>query len=206
LQAAGRQQFTDTAQGSYLNANPYLDTAIDAASRGVTRNYNDVVQPGISGGFSKAGRLGSGLHLRAQEGAQEQLARALGDISGSMSFQNYAQERDRMQQASAAAPQIAAADYQDADRLQQVGGMREQLAGANLQDQINRFMHEQQAPRDALQQYASQVAGGTYGGTTTKAQPIYSNKFQQGLSAASGLAGIGGTLFGSSSGIFPDFF
>lgn len=201
---AAQRHMMGVASGDYLNQNQYLDAAVDAAARPVMRNYNDAVLPGINAIFGGRGRYGSGLHMRAQEGAQENLARTLADLSGTMAYKGYEDERGRMMSASAAAPQMAAADYADAAELERIGAVYEGQAGANLQDDISRYLEEQTGARDAAKEYMAMIQGGTYGGSQTTSQPIYRNRAAEGLGAAAQIAGIGGSLFGGQ-GIFPGF-
>lgn len=199
---AATQQLTDTASGAYIGQNPYLQSAIDAASSGFTRNFQNTVAPGVDSAFARAGRYGSGLHANAQDMAQANLADQLSDVAAGMSYQNYGDERINALRAAALAPQAAAQDYTDIGQLAAVGQQREAQAGRELQDQINRFDFDQRAPQDALARYMALVGGGSYGGQSTQAQPYFNNSpLATGLGTAATVAGIGGTLFGSG-GIF----
>jgi len=193
----------DTLSGKYLGEeNPYLQSAIDAASRGITRNYQKSVLPGISSFASGRGRYGSGMQKSAYDDSQAALASQLGDVASGMSYANLAQERQNQLAAAQMAPGLAQADYSDIQALLDVGTAREKKAGAELQEDISRYYQEQTAPQDALAQYLSMVAGGQFGGQRETAQPIYSNTGMNILSAGAGLAGALGSLFGSS-GAFP---
>jgi len=179
-----------TAGGAFLNSNPYLQSAIDRASEGVTRNYQKAVLPGIDSRFSASGRYGSGLQQSALSDAQETLSDQLGDIASGMSYQNYGAERDLMMQASGMAPEIRQAEYLDPGKLMEVGGAYEGQAGAQLQEDMDRFNFDQNADKQALADYMALVAGGSFGSESTRTQPIYSNPVGQGLGAAATLAGI----------------
>jgi len=193
--------------GDFLNDNnPYLDTAYQAASRPLIESFNEDIIPGIQSGFGQSGRLGSGLQLRAQERAGQQMGQQLGDMAGKMAYQNYGDERNRMQQAGLLAQPLAEADYTDLSALRGVGAEREQMAGNFLQDDINRFMQQQTAPQDALARYMALVSGGTMGGQSTTQQPIYSDPIASGLGYGAAGAGILGDLFSPTSGVFPSFF
>jgi len=195
---AAQSNLTGTLQGDYLNAgsNPYLGSAIDAAIRPTVQNYQDTILPGIQQGFEGSGRYGSGLQAYQQRKAGSDLTRNIGDIAGSMAYQNYGNERTNQLRAAAFSPDLAQTDYTDLQALQQTGAAREQQAGAQLQDQINRFMFQQQEPRDRAREYMTLVGGGSYGGTSTTQKPIYSNDFATGLGYAGTAAGIAGSLFG----------
>lgn len=202
VMGAANQMAQGTLQGNYLNANPHLNSAIDAATRPMIQNFQETVLPGIQSGFAGHGRYGSGLQGQMQERAGEALTRQIGDVAGAMSYQNYGDERQRMLQAGTLAPTYAANDYNDIAQLAQVGQTREAQAGANLQDDINRYYQQQQAPKDALAQYMSMVAGGSFGGQSTQQSPIYSNPVGNALGMGATAAGIAGTLFGQN-GIWP---
>ena len=184
LTRAARDEATATLRGDYLaQGNPYLENAIGAASRPVVENYIRAVSPGLDARFSSSGRYGSGMHALAQQGAQETLGRSLSDMVGSLAYQNYRAERDSLARAATLAPQLAAADYVDFGQLERIGQERESQANAELQDAINRYMHAQAAPRDALREFMALVGGGTYGGseTTTGVTPIQRDSVQDTL-------------------------
>ena len=206
------------AQNPFLSQdNPYLQSAIDAASRGITRNYESVVEPGIDAAFSSRGRYGSGLQAEAIDRAQENLADQLGDVSTQMAFgdygmqrQGYDTERARQMAAAAAAPGMAAQDYVDPGQLLSIGAAREGQAASELQEDINRFNLEQNAEKKALADYMALVAGGQYGGTSSTASPIYQDSSSNVLGNIAQLAGTAGSLFGGGGafgkfGAFPNF-
>jgi hypothetical protein len=188
LMAAAQAELGKTLGGAYLNANPYLQSMIDAATRGVTRNYQDTVSPGIDSAFSLAGRYGSGAHVAAHDAAERILATQLGDIAGNLGYQGYAAERNNMLNALNAAPAYAQADYGDIAQLADVGRQREAAEQALINDQIARWNFEQQQPADKLAQYA-QLIRGDFGGTTTTTAPY-----------SSGAGILGGATSGAGAG------
>jgi hypothetical protein len=187
LTAAGAAEIGRTLGGGYLNGNPHLQNAIDAASRGATRNYRSAVAPGIDSAFSRAGRYGSGAHVSAHDAAQQNLAAQLGDIAGSLGYQTYAAERANMLNALNAAPAYAQQDYADIARLDAVGRAREAMAQALINDQVARWNFEQQTPADKLRQYAALVQG-NFGGTVATTQP-----YSSGAGILGGIASGAGT-------------
>ena len=190
VQDAGNQAMLDTIGGNYLMAeNPYLQSAIDAASRGTVRNFQTAVQPGVDSTFSSGGRYGSGSHQTAMDTAYNALGQQLSDTAGKMAYQNYGDERGRQMTAAGAAPGYAAQDYNDMTRMLGVGQAYEGQAGAYLQDDIARWYSDQNAQKDALANYMALVAGGSYGGQTTTQQPVYASN--QGLSSLMGLGMLG---------------
>ena len=106
-------------------------------------------------------------------------------------------EQADMLKAAASAPNLALLDYTDLDRLGGVGAAYERQGEAELQDKINRYTHGYTAPRDALRDYMATIGGGQYGGSSTSAQPIYSDPLGRMLGYGTQAAGIAGTLFGA---------
>jgi hypothetical protein len=198
LTGAAQENILSTVQGDYLSpeSNPYLTSAMEAATRPMQERFTQDVLPGISGAFSQAGRYGSGLMANQQQRAAEAYQRQIGDVTSSMAYRNYADERARQQAAAGMAPAMAELDYGDLQRLGAVGGAREKLAEAELQEDVSRFAYQQEAPRQALREFMATIGGGQYGGTETKAQPLYSDPFATGLGYAGTAAGIAGSLFG----------
>ena len=191
-------------QNPFLSqTNPYLQDAIDAATQGITRNYQGTVIPAIDAAFSSRGRYGSGLQAEAIDRAQENLADQLSDVGTQMAFgdyglqrQAYDTERARQMAAASAAPGLAAQDYVDPGQLLSVGAAREGQAASQLQEDINRFNLEQNAEKKALADYMALVAGGQYGGTSSTSTPIYQDTSSNVLGNIASLAGVGGSLFG----------
>jgi hypothetical protein len=198
LTAAGAAELERTLGGAYLAGNPYLQSAIDAAARGVARNYQNAVAPGLDSTFALAGRYGSGAHVAAHEAAERNLAAQLADLAGNLGYQGYAAERANMLNALGAAPAFAQADYADIAQLADVGRTREAMAQALINDQVARWNFEQQMPADKLRQYAALVQG-NLGGTTSTTQPYSAGAGI--LGGASTGAGIGGTFGPFGAGI-----
>ncbi len=172
-----------TLGGDFLSAgNPYFGAMMDRVA--------NQIRPRLDAQFSGA-NYGGSLHQGAA-------ASALADAASNLAYQNYGQERQNQMQGALFAPQLNTADV---NPLVQVGQMREDLANRELQDQINRFNYNQNAPDEALRRYATLVAGGQYGGSTTTQQPLYSNPLAQGLGYAASGVGMLGSLFGRG-GIF----
>ena len=88
-----------TAQGAYLNSNPYLDQMYTAATDPMVRQYQNAVAPGIDSTAERAGRYGSDAYQNMHSQAQQNLAKSLGDTAANIYGQNYAQERGLQQSA-----------------------------------------------------------------------------------------------------------
>jgi hypothetical protein len=191
LVPAAQQQMQSVIAGDYLSAgNPYFSQVAD--------RVGESVLPRVAAQFSASGRYGS-------PSAQRAASMGMTDALGALAYQNYGDERKAQQAAVTSAPQMAMADYADIGQLANVGQMRETQAGAQLQDQINRYNYEQNLQDQKLARYAAQVAGGSYGGTSTSTQPIYSNNLATYGGLGLGAIGAAGTLFGQG-GIFPNAF
>lgn len=180
LNQAAQGYAQDVLNGSFLSGgNPYFQGAFNAMAGGVT----DAVQAAMA----RSGRLGSGAETSV-------LTKQLGDLGSRLMFQNYENERGRMDQAAQYAPALAETDYNDIAKLAQVGSAYEGQAGAELQSDVDRFNFYQQRPWDKLAQYSTFVQGGTYGGQNTTTQPVYSNTAGSVLGGLSSAAGIAGSL------------
>lgn len=124
-------QLNKTAQGGYLNNNPYLDQTYDRAADAVTRNYQEAVMPSVNSTFSLAGRTGSNAHQGAVDQASDTLGRTLEGLGSSIYGQDYATERGRMQDAAA---QLGGFQLQG-QGLNQQAGMANQQAGLQTNNQ-----------------------------------------------------------------------
>jgi hypothetical protein len=195
-----------TAQGGFLNANPYQAQMMQAATRPLEQAFSQQVLPGISSLFSKSGRLGSGAMERALGTATEGYGRALGDITSNIAGTQYQQERGLMQQAqlgqaalAQAAPSIYGQQFLPAQALGQVGAQQEAISAQPLQEQMARFQFGQQLPYQQLQGYLSSVYGSPMGsyGTQTTQQPLYQNRTTGALGGALA-GGLGGYALGQA--------
>ena len=103
---AAQQQVQGTAQGDYLNANPYLTQAITNATQPVIERFQEDIVPSIQSAYSSAGRYGSGLQARGEERAAQAALDQASKIATDMSYRNYGDERGRQLQSAALAPQL----------------------------------------------------------------------------------------------------
>lgn len=184
----GAGQLNATAQGGYLNSNPYLDQAFNAAARGLNTQYNNQVMPGINATFGSGGRTGSNAHQQSIDMANTNYGNAVGDMAAQIYGGNYQAERDRQMGASSAlgnlgmgiasgygglgsqnfAQQMGGAalgqnlaqnDWQNIGMLGGIGQQVEGKAGQMLGDYQDRFNFYQQRPEANLQQYAQLIGG-----------------------------------------------
>jgi hypothetical protein len=199
-------QVGQTAAGGFLNANPYQQAMMAAATRPLTQQFSETVLPGISSLYSKSGRLGSGSMERALGTATEAYGRSLGDITANIAGTQYQQERGLQQQAQLAqsqlaglAPQFYSQQFLPSQTLAQVGAQQEAIAAQPLQEQLARYQFGQQLPYQQLQGYLSSVYGtplGSYGTQTTNA-PTYQNR-SAGILGGGLAGGLGGYALGQA--------
>lgn len=89
-----------TAEGAYLNANPYIDATYNKAARGVTDNYNYSVMPQLSRQYGNMQAFGGNSSYGEMfDRNSKQLATGLGDLATGIYGQNYANERTNQQNA-----------------------------------------------------------------------------------------------------------
>jgi hypothetical protein len=198
-----------TAAGGFLGSNPFLQGAIESATRPVMQQFQEQTLPGIQSAFSSAGRYGSGAQARAIGQAQEATARAIGDISAQMSAADYARERQLQQQAigqqatlGGMAPSFFAQQFLPSEQLAQIGASREALQAKPLQEAITRFQYEQQLPYSQLQSYLSAVYGNPMSQSQqVQAAPAQSNRVGTAIGGAA-LGGVAANLLGGNTGLF----
>lgn len=212
LMGQAQGQLSQTLQGDYLGGNPAFQGAVDAASSGLLRQYNQNIVPQINASFSSAGRYGSGAQANAQGQAATGLMEQLGNINSSMAYQNYEAERGRQFGATQMAPYLAQQDYNDIAQLQQVGAARENYAQDVLAADIAKHNWEQALPTNKIATLSGLVQGG-YGGTSTTTTPYFRNTSAGilsgalgGASAGAGVAGpwgaAAGGILGGLAGLF----
>ena len=168
---------SDTAQGKYLNQNPWLDTMFGTAASKVTDTFNNAVMPSLNATFGQAGRTGSGAHAMAAGDASGQLSDSLYRMANDVYGGNYQAERDRMVNSASGLTsvsgqnltnQMAGANlgmglgelqYSDIGNLMGAGSMIEGKAGEMLGDQMNRFNFYQNRPEQQMNNYVAWLSG-----------------------------------------------
>jgi len=187
----GLGQLQQTANGQYLNSNPYLDAALGAGREAVTN--------GVNGAFAGAGRYGSAAHTGA-------LTKGLGQLESQARMGNYQQERGAQDAASRA---LYSGGFQGAG----MGGALDQaqLTPAQLQLQAGALRDAQsEAARTAPMRSTEWLAGlsnpiagqgGTSNGTSTVTQP--NNPMTQILGGAQ--MGLGLLTGGAGGGLMSLF-
>ena len=170
----------DTASGSYLNANPYLNAQFNDAAGNVGEQFSNTVLPGLNQTFGAAGRTGSRSHTGAIDAATGRLGDTLSGLATDIYGGNYAQERqNQLAAAGTLGDQSLAgaglgADVYKADAARQLGA-------AGLTQEQNQF-----DSRLGFDQ--NQLAANIYGSDRNRAAAA-SQALQQG-----GLQGYGQQL------------
>lgn len=199
--AAGSDVLRQTAAGGFLNANPYQQQMIQAATRPLEQQFSQAVLPGIASLYSKSGRLGSGSMERALGTATEGFGRALGDVTSNIAGTQFQAERGLQQQAAGAlgAQQQAAFGTQ----LQAAGG----LGTSQQQDLARQLQASLAAPQIFGQQFLPSQALADVGAQqeAIAAQPLQEQlaRFQFGQQLPfQQLQGFLSSVYGSPMGGF----
>lgn len=190
LTQAAQQQLGRTISGDYLSGNPFFSGAFQGATRGISNQFQQNIGD-IRSKVSSAGRYGSGAQTQLEGRAADALAQGLSDVGGRLAYQNYADERARQQSATMAAPEMAAAEYNDLAKLLAAGTAREGYTQAQLADQIARYQY--QMPESRLSTFLTGVYGAPSG--SVQERPIYENQSQQGFGNLLSLAGTAANLY-----------
>jgi len=174
LLGAAQNQMYGTIQGDYLSGNPFFQGAFQPAAQAATNAFNTAIG-GVTSNASKAGRYGSGSMSALEGQAASTLANSLTGTAGQLAYQNYADERNRQQQATFGAPQMAEADYTDINKMLAAGQFGEAYQQKALDADMARWNFEQNKPAQQLNNYLNQVYGFPAGKTTTTSTPYYTN-------------------------------
>jgi hypothetical protein len=189
LTRSAQAELGKTISGDYLSGNPFFQGAFQAASRPLEQQFGQNIMD-IRSKLSSAGRYGSGAQTALEGRAAEGLATGMSDIAGKLAYANYDAERQRQQAATMAAPEMAAADYNDMSKLLSAGLAREGYSQAEIADQLARYQY--QMPESRLSTFLTGVYGAPSG--SVQERPIYSNPSQEGLGNLLSLAGTAGSL------------
>ena len=181
-QATG--QLSDVIGGQFLDpaSNPFLQATINAATRPLLEQFQDVTLPRLQGDFTAAGQRtqpgSSSAFDRAAALAQRGLASAVGEVASGIAGQNFQQERGRQQEAVTQATQISQQDIQNTieglraaalPRLIEQFGVDQGLAQFNerLQTILQAIAGASGLPVTAFETTAQGTSAGTSAGTGT---------------------------------------
>lgn len=208
-QLAGQQSIVTAAQGGstdianaalqasqfFLGAgldprtNPFLQSAIGAATRPITEQLTQATLPAIRGEAITSGQFGGSRQGIAEGLAAQGASRATGDVAGTLASQGYQAALDAGIRALGLAPATGALQFQPGGALSAVGAERQSQEQAGINAEIQRFMQEQLLPFLS----AKEVAGLAFGmpGATTVAT---------GATTGGGISPIQGALGGAATG------
>ncbi len=82
-----------TANGDFLNSNPYLEQAITNANAPLLQQFKTQISPGLDSKAALAGRTGSGAASFMRNDAEGTLANAMAKNASDIAYQNYGNER-----------------------------------------------------------------------------------------------------------------
>lgn len=191
LQSA-QNQLQNTVSGNFLSGNPFFQGAFQPAAQAAQTQFQQTLGD-IASKSSLAGRYGSGAMGSLQDRATGAFGQQLANTAGQLAYQNYADERNRQQQAIGMAPTMASADYQDIQNMLQAGQIREGYTGQQQQADIAKFNFLQNQPQQNLQNYLSLVYGNPLGrvASQTTSGAADTSTLQNLL----GIAAVGGGLY-----------
>jgi hypothetical protein len=191
LLGAAQTQLQNTISGGFLQGNPFFQGAFQPAAQAAQSRFEQTLGD-VGSAASRAGRYGGGAMQTLEDRASGQFAKSLADTAGQLAYQNYAQERGMQQQATMAAPQMAAADYQDIQNMLAAGQAREGYTGAQQQADMAKFNFLQNQPQQNLQNYLSLVYGNPLGrvASSTTSGAADTSTLQNLLGGAAVLGGL----------------
>lgn len=178
--------------GLYLDPsqNTALQGAIRAAQRPVVDTFNRQVLPGMQSQAIAAGAYGGDANAINTALSGSELSKNLANTSAAMTYQNYADERARMDRAGSQLQQAQALDLFAPQTLAAMGQASEGYSQQAIQNAQQKQFAEANAQWENLQRYLSMVNGsGQYTTTTTGGG---------GSSPAAGAAG--GAILGGLAG------
>lgn len=169
--------------------NPYLQDAIDLASRDLVNNYNRTVLPAQNAAALRSGSFGNTGLDEMNMAQQQQLQTSLGDLSSKLRFNDYTDTRNfnegqRQFDLGYGRTLFNDAYSQQQQQLQNGLGLLSSLGGYNQND-INNANTLQNTPLNYWQQFSqgANSIGQGYG-TSTGTQGTTSNPFMSALGGA----------------------
>lgn len=177
---AAQADATKTLQGGYLdpNNNPALQGAIGYGQNQIMKQYGS--------------QLGRNF---GNSGVNQEVGESAGRLSSGL----YDQERNRMMQTQANAPNLANMDYTDLQALLGVGDVKQAQQQQMLQLGRNEWDMARGYPTQNLQTLLGAVQGTGGYGTSTQPNPYQSSRAANALGGAAAGAGTG-AMMGSAAG------
>lgn len=209
----GMQQLANQSGGAasyalgpnmFVESNPYLQSAMNAANYGTMRQFTDTVMPSIADKAIQAGQFGADRHGVAQGMAIDSLMQNIANTNASMANANYMTGQDTMLKAMAMGPTLQSMMLGPSGVAQEVGGSQRAWDQALLDDLINRWNYYEGLPQQKLSDYASIVAGMPTAGFGTQSSTSTTPGGTDPITGAIGGGLVGGSLgYGlTSAGMF----
>jgi hypothetical protein len=192
--AADANQLLTSGKLMYADSNPYLQSAIQAASQPTIDALLEQMLPSIRAGATGAGQYGSSRQGIAESRALRDSQRNVGDIASKLAFQGYGQGLDALIKGVGLAPQTATAQTIPGATTSAVGDVRQGQTQAELGGDIARYNYEQQLPLLTAKELAAAAAGLPGGSTTTTATTPQANPVTASLGGAAAGATLGSAL------------
>lgn len=210
-QLAGQQSIINAAQGGATDVasaalaasqfflgpgldpqtNPFLQSAIEAATRPITENLTRSALPNIRGEAITSGQFGGSRQGIAEGLATSGASQAIGDVAGTLSSQGFQTALEAGTRALGLAPATAALQFLPGGALSAVGAERQSQEQAGINAEMQRYMQEQLLPFLSAKEIMS-LAFGFPGGTAVST----------GTTTGGGIGGIQGALGGGGIGGF----
>jgi hypothetical protein len=185
-----------SARGDYLYAgsNPYLQSAINAATRPIDQSLFEKYLPALgSEAIQQGAYKGSSRRGLAEASLMRDAFQAKGDIASQMALQNLGRERGLQFQAPNMIDEAIRLGQLSPELSSQAGAGYRGLAQAGIEERMRQFEESIQAPFRPLLPLASIIRGTDLGTNQVTSRP--SNSFQSGILGALG-GGAGGAAAG----------
>ena len=195
--AKDASKFNQFLMGDIWNpsSNPNLRGAIDAATRPITQNFQEVVMPGITDEFMAAGQNFGGSRRGVAEGiASRGYLDTVSDTASKIVQDQYGNNLDASLKALALTPQTQAAQLVPAQTISGVGDLQQKLRQARLNEDISNWNYKQNAGWLQAQDLISLMTGMPGGRAVSTATPTETPWWQTAIGGASTAAGLAGPL------------
>jgi len=151
-QSGGLDWLRETAGGSMLGQNPYVDNVIKSMNRSTTDAYGNAIA-GMEGSMSRAGGMGGSMEALLRGRENEGFTRALAENEANVRYADYGKERGYQEAARQALPQAHATEV---GTMLNAGNAMNDVAMQRLQAQMAAAQQAQQG--DWQQQQARMAA------------------------------------------------
>lgn len=173
--ALGGSHTMDNAEGALNqfiaggNENPYLDSLVGRAQRGVVDQWNNMTKPQIEAAMRNSGSFGNSGLTQYMQNQQKAAVDSMGDIATQIYGNAYNTDQANRMQAIGMAPTYGNAAYQDAAQLINVGQIQQDQAQQGLDFNYQQFQDQQNKPYRDLAAMGG-VFGSNLGGSATTTQ------------------------------------